>query len=653
MCGLAGFWDPRSSLDAARLSAIARAMADRLAHRGPDDAGSWADPQAGLALGHRRLSIIDLSPQGAQPMSGRGGRYVIAYNGEMYNFAALRRALDPVPWRGHCDTEVLLEAVAQWGIDAALQEALGMFAFALWDKAEQRLHLARDRMGEKPLYYGLSGGVLLFASELKAFAAHPAWRPEIDRDALAAYFRYGWIPAPHSIYRGVRKLVPGNLLTLGAKDLQMSNAGTLPAPKAYWSLERAARLGRERPFRGSEQGASDELERLLSEAVKGQMISDVPLGAFLSGGIDSSTIVALMQKASARPVRTFAIGFEEARFDESRHARAVAGHLGTEHRQLIVSPQQLIDAVPGAVGAFDEPFADSSQIPTLLVAGLARQSVTVSLSGDGGDELFGGYHRHRSARFALCALRAPRALRLAIGMLSVPARKLLAGSALIDARLRKIEDLLASSSLAQAYGALVSLGKAERPVVPGAREPAALLERVNAFSSQSAGCAVMLSDAAYYLPDDILVKLDRAAMAHSLESRAPFLDHRVVEFACSLPESFKLGAGVGKRILRQVLARHVPRALFERPKMGFSLPLADWLRGPLRDWAETLLAQEALAKSGLIDPAPIRDAWSEHLAGRGNWQHLLWAALTFQRWHEAQQGWLGARFEEPAPLPVP
>jgi asparagine synthase (glutamine-hydrolysing) len=640
MCGLSGFWDVNHGADADLLHETALRMADTLRHRGPNDRGVWADPEAGIALGFRRLSILDLSPEGHQPMTSAGGRYVLVFNGEIYNYADLRRELEDgssPPFRGHSDTEVMLAAIERWGLERSLDRFVGMFAFALWDRAERTLHLGRDRMGEKPLYYGRMEGTFLFGSELKALKAHPAFRGEVDREALDLFMRYGWVPGPYSIYTGVRKLPPGT--TLSVSD---PGTGPLPEPRAYWSVQEAALAGAAEPFTGDAAAAADRLEELLRDAVRRQMVADVPLGAFLSGGIDSSTIVALMQAQSDRPIRTFTIGFHELGFNEAEFARDVARHLGTDHTELYVTPHEAQTVIPRLPTLYDEPFADSSSIPTFLVSQLAVQSVTVCLSGDGGDELFAGYPWYpRVDRFWGRIRGLPEGVRHAaarvLAVIPVPAAWSNAG-----ARVRTLAGALAAArSPEDLHRYLISCwGPARTPVIgaDGLTGHADALAVAAHLDGRSAGDTVRrlrALDMTTYLPDDILVKLDRASMAVSLESRAPLLDHRVVEFAWKLPTALNLRGGKGKRVLRRVLHRHVPTSLVERPKSGFSVPLGVWLRGPLREWAEDLLDADRLRREGFLDPESVHQCWASHLSGARDREHWLWNVLMFEAWLRA------------------
>ncbi len=642
MCGIAGLWS--ASRPESGLEATACAMRDRLRHRGPDDAGVWSDSETGVAIGQRRLSILDVSPLGRQPMASADGRYVLVYNGEIYNYRDVARELEGqgVRFRGTSDTEVLVEAFARFGVGPALERVAGMFAFAAWDRAERRLVLARDRLGIKPLYYAFWHGSLLFGSELKALEAFPGFAPELDRDALTLFLRHTYIPAPHTVWRGVRKLEPGHLLECTAPDRPAE-------PRAWWSAKAAALRSKADPFRGTAEEAVGELERVLSRVVGEHMISDVPLGAFLSGGIDSSTVVALMQAQSARPVKTFTIGFQEDAFDEASHARRVAAHLGTEHTELYLRSKDAEAVIPDLPEFWDEPFADSSQIPTYLVSKLARSAVTVSLSGDGGDELFGGYTRYLDTlatweRFC----RGPAAARalLAGAMRALPAPLVdAAGSAFWRARgrsrpfpaseaLRLRAAIFEQPNLDALYRSTVSYWRAPECVVLGAREPATLVGDARlATDFPDPLERMMLVDSVTYLPEDILTKVDRASMAVSLEARVPLLDHRVFEFAWRLPIGVRVRAGAAKWPLREVLARHVPRALFERPKQGFGVPIVEWLRGPLREWCEALLAEDRLRREGVFDARRVREAWAHYLAG---WplDPNLWVILMFQAWWE-------------------
>ncbi|GAB3791394.1 asparagine synthase (glutamine-hydrolyzing) [Dyella agri] len=648
MCGLTGFWQWRGATREA-LQGQVQAMSARLTHRGPDDGGLWCDEVAGIALAQRRLAILDLSAAGHQPMHSACGRYVLVFNGEIYNHLELRARLDSEggapKWRGHSDTETLVACFVAWGVEHTLQASVGMFAFALWDRQQRALTLARDRLGEKPLYYGWQGDSLLFGSELKALRAHAEFRAEIDRDALALLLRHNCIPAPYAIHRGVTKLRPGHLLRIPADAPQDAQ------PRPYWRYNDAVGAGLDHPLDGTDEEAIDALETQLGASVGAQMLADVPLGAFLSGGIDSSTVVALMQARSRRPIKTFTMGFGENDYDEAAHAKAVATHLGTEHTELYVRPEDALALIPRLPSIFCEPFGDSSQIPTFLISQLTRREVTVALSGDGGDELFGGYNRYLGARTAWEQMqRLPSFVRHAgAGALRamspatwdkwferakplLPKRWHLATP---GDKAQKLADVLAQSSGHDFFLNLASQWKDPGSIVIGAREPSTLLTDSSAWPrTGNLADWMMAMDAQSYLPDDILVKVDRAAMANSLETRVPMLDHRVVELAWRVPLHRKIRDGEGKWLLRQVLYRHVPRTLVERPKMGFAIPLDSWLRGPLRDWAEALLDEGRLRREGYFYPKPIRQKWDEHLSGRRNWQYPLWTVLMFQAWLE-------------------
>jgi asparagine synthase (glutamine-hydrolysing) len=652
MCGITGYWQD-SPVDIGGASALVEAMAARIAHRGPDDVGVWVDATHGLALGHRRLSIVDLSEAGHQPMLSRRGRYVIVFNGEIYNHQSLRQALDahsPHEWRGHSDTETLLACIEAWGLKTTLQRATGMFAIALWDRESRTLSLARDRLGEKPLYFGWQPGrqgALLFGSELKALRAHPNFNSNIDPQALTAFLRTGYVPAPWSIHGGIRKLQPGCMAVLARPDEE-------PRIENYWSMHETVLSGLRSPLELSPDEAVDGLEQVLKRAIAQQMVADVPLGAFLSGGIDSSTVVALMQAQSTAKVKTFSIGFHEAGFNEAEHAKAVARHLGTEHTELYVTPEEAMRVVPDLPSLYDEPFADSSQIPTFLVAQLARRHVTVALSGDAGDELFCGYNRYLMTRQLWGKLRwLPRPLRQAlahtlrrvpesgwdafigrIGMIAPSSAR----HARFGAKIHKGAQVLGSRSVDDLYLQMVSLWQDPASLVVGGAEPESELTRPSPALSDIGDVERMMAmDALTYLPDDILVKVDRASMGVSLESRVPMLDHNVVEWAWRLPMAYKLRGDSTKWALRQVLYRHVPRALVERPKMGFGVPIDVWLRGPLREWAEDLLSVESLRRSGLLTPEPIRHAWQRHLSEAANMQYPLWNVLMFQAWFREHQ----------------
>ncbi len=660
MCGIVGFINQSPDKSGDDLAGITSGMIGTLLHRGPDDEGVWVDPAMGVAIGHRRLSVLDISALGRQPMLSASGRYAIVYNGEIYNFKLLRRELEEKgrKFTSTSDTEVLLAAVEEWGLTATVHALVGMFAFALWDREEKSLHLVRDRLGEKPLYYGWQSKSFVFGSELKALKVHPAWQGEINREALALYMRHNAVPGPYSIYRNIYKLPPGCMLAIKTPQQKpdafspFAAASFKPSrltPLSYWSLQAVAEAGRRNPFPGSEDEALAGLEVLLKRAVSQQMISDVPLGAFLSGGIDSSMIVALMQSQSDRQIKTFTIGLHEGGYDEAGDARKVATHMGTAHTELYVSPEEARAVIPRLPYLYDEPFADSSHIPTFLVSKLARQHVTVSLSGDGGDELFGGYNRHALGPFvwqrfgwlpawirktaakgmtALSPLTWDAIFRSFDTILPRKKRYSMPGD-----RLYKLAEALAAGSPEEMYLQFISHWQPDSLVIGTDPKRKEFVDSGGWGASDFAE-QMMCQDALMYLPDDILVKVDRAAMGVSLETRMPFLDHRVVEFAWRLPVSMKIHNGQGKRILRKLLYKYVPRELVEKPKMGFAVPIDAWLRGPLRDWAEDLLDGNRLRREGFFKPEPVRSKWQEHLAGRRNWQYHLWDVLMFQAWYQ-------------------
>ncbi len=632
MCGIAGFFAPMgfAEHDAAH---TARRMRDQLVHRGPDDAGLWVDAAAGIALASRRLSIIDLGPSGHQPTLSPSGRYCLVFNGEIYNHRDLRELAESrghAGWRGASDTESLLAAIDSVGLVKALQGSVGMFALALWDREERVLHLARDRMGEKPLYYGWQRGVLLFGSELKALQAHPAFDADIDPEALPNYLQSGYISAPRTVWRGIRKLMPATTVCFGSGD-----AGSFPEPTPYWSFLDVAVRGHEEPFTGSDKEAIDSVEDVLGQAVGGQMVADVALGAFLSGGIDSTTVVALMQARSSRPVRTFSIGFHEAGYDEAQHARAVAQHLGTDHTELYVTALEAQRVVPLLPRMFDEPFGDSSAIPTYLVSHLARQHVTVSLGGDGGDEVFGGYSRYfRRRQLMLWKARrsfpsiAVRAASLASHFLSQCEGRTAAEwsfrfgvLASLGGCANSLEWYLACNS---AWTQLPVL--TQRPHDTVRQLPCETIAGLHPVEQ------MMAIDSLRYLPDDILTKVDRSAMACGLETRVPILDHRVVELVWQMPMAWKYRNRTSKWLLRQVAYRYVPATILDRPKMGFGVPVDEWIRGPLREWAEDLISESGLRDDGFLDPTPIRKRWQQHLQGHRNWRDSIWAILMWRAW---------------------
>ena len=647
MCGLAGFIDSAGNARETLQEQVSR-MAATLAHRGPDDKGAWVDEAAGIALGFRRLSIIDLSSAAAQPMVSADGRYVVVFNGEIYNFRELRAELETtgVRFRSASDTEVLLECVSRWGFEKTLKRIWGMFAIALWDREERALYLARDRVGKKPLFYGECGGIFLFGSELKALRAHPKFDSTIDRDALAAYVCFGYVPAPLSIYLSVRKLPPGHFARI--------RSGYPAEIQSFWDPLTVVQEGLAGRFQQTDDEAANDLESLLSDAVGRRMISDVPLGALLSGGIDSSTIVALMQKQSARPIRTFTIGFADTAYNEAKAAKAVAQHLGTDHTELYVTPEETQAVIPRLPEMYDEPFADSSQIPTSIVCRLARGHVTVSLSGDGGDEVFAGYTRYALAEKIWSILgKTPAAIRniAARTIRATPPDRLDATYRIFEPILperwrqshpadkaRKFSELMHAGRPDDLYRRLVSLWRKPEELVVGGTEPVSVLDDpavpriIPDFTER-----MMYLDLITYLPNDILVKVDRASMAASLEMRSPLLDHRVIEWSWRLPMRFKQRGGQSKWLFRQVLYRYVPPALVERPKMGFGVPIGAWLRGPLREWAEALLDEQRLRREGFLRPEPIRKLWFEHLSDRCREDHRLWCILMFQAWLERWQ----------------
>lgn len=627
MCGISGFLSTSSGTESS--SSSLNKMAGALSHRGPDDSGIWFDDNIGVGLAHTRLAIVDLSPAGHQPMPSACDRYVIAFNGEIYNHNQLREQLEqesnaPV-WRGHSDTETLLACFTAWGIEKTLQATVGMFALALWDKQEKVLTLARDRFGEKPLYWGWNNGTLLFGSELKALKAFPEFDAQVDRNSLALLLQYNYIPAPHSIYQGIEKLKAGHYVQIRQGQ---SRVDVKPLP--FWSFKQAVEQGIQNPFAGTDLQAVDELQNRLSTSIKDQMLADVPLGAFLSGGVDSSTVVALMQKQTTQPVKTFAIGFNEPGYNEAVYAKEVAQHLGTDHTELYVGSDDALALVPQLANIYCEPFADSSQLPTYLVSKMAKEHVTVSLSGDGGDELFGGYNPYQFAPNIWNKIK----------LLPLPLRKLacsvLAGLPLPD-KLQKLLSVFPAKDQQSFYRLMMSHWITPTNIVKGSSVPSVLLNspqdwpQIDSFEHW-----MMAMDAGQYMSDDILVKVDRAAMANSLETRVPLLDHRVFEFAWQLPLHMKIRNGVGKWALREVLYRHVPKSMIERPKKGFSIPLAQWLRGPLRDWAENLLSEKRLINEGYFNPKPIRKAWEQHITGKADNALKLWSILMFQAWLEVQ-----------------
>tara|TARA_R100000789_G_scaffold11804_1_gene15744 strand:+ start:7568 stop:9445 length:1878 start_codon:yes stop_codon:yes gene_type:complete len=623
MCGFAGVYSPLAVVD---MGVIAR-MGDVLTHRGPDGRGFWAESDRSVGLVHRRLAIQDVSPAGDQPMCSPCARYIIVFNGEIYNHLRLRGQLSAAghvcDWRGHSDTETLLACISVWGIRSTLERLVGMFAFAVWDRSAKELTLARDRAGEKPLYWGWQNGSLVFGSELKALRSHPDFNAPVDRGALSVFLRHNYIPAPYTIFKGINKLPAGCMVTVSRES------SSKPAsPVAYWSVNQAVQHGLSDPFRGSDEEAIGSLKSILSESIEGQMLSDVPLGAFLSGGVDSSLVAAMMQERSSAPIKTFAIGFDDPRFNEAGHASAVARHLGTNHTELYVSAQDALDVVPRLPSIYCEPFADSSQIPMFLVSRMAKEKVTVALSGDGGDELFGGYNPYQFApRYWAYMQKFPLGLRRAAGSML--------GRLPLPDRLQKLSGVMGEMNREMFYRALMSHWlNPEQVVLEGDEHSTILNNSARWPNAESFEEWMMSMEAQMYMPDDILVKVDRAAMANSLETRVPLLDHRVFEFAWRLPLHMKIREGQGKWVLRQLLYTYVPKALIERPKKGFSVPMADWLRGPLREWAESLLNERRLEHEGYFNARAVQKLFKEHVSGRRNHANRLWSVLMFQAWLE-------------------
>lgn len=642
MCGIVGFLSGGSPR--ADSAEILCGMVERLSHRGPNAGGTWHSPDGAVALGHRRLSILDLSPSGGQPMVSKDERFAISYNGEIYNFKDLRLALERLgaTFRGTSDTEVLLEAIRTWGVEGVLPRLNGMFAFAVWDCVERKLHLARDRFGEKPLYYGLHQGVLLFASELKAFASHPAFQRELDDESISLFFRYNYIPAPHTIFKNTWKVVPGHCVTIGGNGKLLKNM-------AYWDFRRSV-CGRSLvDLAATDPEVTNMVESSLLRAVSQRMVADVPLGAFLSGGIDSSLIVALMQAQSTRPIKTFTIGFWEAAYNEAKEAASVARHLGTEHHEFYLSSRECLEVIPGLSDIYDEPFADSSQIPTSLVSKLTSKHVSVVLSGDGGDELWGGYNRYywsmrlwpkiqRIPAFArqpfadVLRMAGPATWDRIFGILDpiVPKRLKVRGG---GEKIHKVAEALVGLSIDDLYGSFVSQSQhPEELLLQSARSPFLADHRRQVPDNLNFIERMMYLDMVTYLPDDVLCKVDRATMSAGLESRVPFLDNEHVALAWSVPITTKIYGGVGKWPLRQVLKRYVPEALFDRPKVGFGIPIGEWLRGPLRSWADDMLHGQNLEAGGVLRSEAVRALWNEHVSGQANRQHSLWGILMFQQW---------------------
>ncbi|MCK5895147.1 MAG: asparagine synthase (glutamine-hydrolyzing) [Endozoicomonadaceae bacterium] len=642
MCGFSGFLNknkmPKNSSELLKLMGVA------IANRGPDSSGEWINEEFNVGFSHRRLAVIDPSPAGRQPMYSLNAKYIISFNGEIYNHLDLRCELEKskcnTMWRGHSDTETLLMGFELWGVNETIKKTIGMFSFALWDNEKNELTLGRDRLGEKPLYYGWQGDTFLFGSELKALKVHPDFKSEINRNSVALQLRYSYIPAPYSIYAGINKLLPGCLLVLNSHTFEEDI-------DQYWSFNNAFEKGKDNIYTDTLEQAADDLEDILKKSIKQQMVADVPLGAFLSGGIDSSTVVALMQSQSDKPIKTFSIGFNEEGYNEAVYAKAIAAHLGTEHTELYLTHEDAMSIIPKLANLFDEPFSDSSQIPTFMVAKMARKEVTVVLTGDAADELFCGYNRYTMTTGLWSKIaKIPYWLRSVMARLIyfVPIsywnkiNKILPNKlkmSNLGKKIHKGAGVLTARSLGDCYKGVMSHWQNPENVVIGAAEPATAINNPKRSPKLSDNIEQLMAiDSISYLPDDILTKVDRACMGVSLEGRIPFLNHKVVEFAWRLPFNYKLNNGNTKCCLKKVLLKHVPRELIERPKMGFGVPIGDWLRGPLKEWADILLSSHRLAKEGIFKPAPIATMWQEHLSGEQNWQHQLWDILMFQAWYE-------------------
>ena len=653
MCGIAGFVDFDARTDQTTATQTLNGMRHALRRRGPDDEGSWIDPHSGVGLAHTRLAVIDLSANGHQPMASSSGRYQITFNGEIYNYREIATTLSASGFspKGGSDTEVLLAALEQWGLEKTLQLLNGMFAFAIWDKKDNTLYLARDRMGEKPLYYGWLGREFVFASQLNALEAHPKWDKDICRNALSLFMRYAYIPAPHSIYKGIYKLPPACYLSIPAHNPNLRNDfSAFPdgsteqnRPRKYWDLCSVANSGIANRDSESTKDYVDTFQNLLSKSVKSQMVADVPIGAFLSGGIDSSLIVALMQSHATQPIKTFTIGFDVNGFDEAPFARAVADHIGTEHIELYVSGNDTIDVVPSLADVYDEPHADPSDVPSILVSRLARQDVTVCVSGDGGDELFCGYNRYlHSDRIWRSISKYPAWLRklaaqtitsVAPSTWDTVSRIVPRSPPRAGYKLHKLADSLHSKDVQDVYRRLISAWQEPSELVLSSSEPDSFFASENTLNGDMHFTDQMAYwDQVAYLPDDNLAKMDRASMSVGLESRAPLLDRDIVEFSWNLPFEMKISSGQSKRLMRDLLYRYVPRKLIERPKMGFSIPIGEWLRGPMMEWCEDTIHYDTLSHQGLLDPSLVHQLWREHKSGRVEGQNALWAVLMFQSW---------------------